>query len=103
MSETTLLVVAAVPLLLGWILALVEVAVRDDLSGRRRLLWVLGLVLLPVIGLACYVLVRPYGRQRLRDLGSDRANAAAVALVDAAERHAHGELDDDAYRAAVDR
>ncbi|MDH3705381.1 MAG: PLDc N-terminal domain-containing protein [Acidimicrobiia bacterium] len=103
MSETALLLVAGVPLLLGWILALVEVAVRIDLSRRRRLLWVLGLLLLPVIGLALYVLVRPYSHDRLRRLAHDGGDMAAVAFVDAAERHARGELDDDAYRVAIGR
>ncbi|MGI9603196.1 MAG: PLDc N-terminal domain-containing protein [Acidimicrobiales bacterium] len=95
MSDWVLLLIVAVPLLLGWLYALVEVALRPDLTAGRRLLWVAVLVLLPVVGLAIYAIVRP-PRDVIAAL--DRGhNPAAERLVATAERRARGEIDSSEY------
>ena len=79
-----LLIVAVLPLAIGVVLAIVEVAVRPDLTVLRRVSWWLALVLVPPVALAVYAIVRP-PRQRpgvAREAhGSERA-AAMVALVE---------------------
>ena len=49
----------AIPLLLIWILTLVDLARRHDLSGGRKVLWALLVLVLPVIGVIIYFIARP--------------------------------------------
>ena len=100
MEVWLILLILAVPLIVLWVWAIVDAIRRSDLSQVRRVAWVGILVLVPVIGLAVYVVVRP---PRGRRLGvSDEAGAAtAAALVDAAEAHRRGDLSDVDYRRTV--
>jgi hypothetical protein len=49
----------AIPLLLIWILTLVDLFRRHDLSGGRKVLWALFVLVLPVIGVIIYFIARP--------------------------------------------
>ena len=95
MSGPVVLLVVGAPLLALWAYALGEAIWRSDLSGARKLAWVLALVLVPVLGLAVYVVARPtralYTEQPTTEF------SAAEHIVRAAERRQRGELTDDEY------
>lgn len=48
-----------IPLLLIWILTLVDLFRRHDLSTGRKVLWALVVLVLPVIGVIIYFIARP--------------------------------------------
>lgn len=99
MSDWFLLIVAGLPLLALWLYAAVEVVRRRDLSGARTVMWLAALFLVPVVGLAVYVVARP---PRAVGSGQGGANfAAAEALVDAAECRQRGDTTDAEYRAEI--
>lgn len=54
-----LLVLIAIPLLLIWVLTLVDLLRRHDLSTGRKVLWALVVLILPVIGVIIYFIARP--------------------------------------------
>jgi hypothetical protein len=54
-----LAVLIAIPLLLIWVLTLVDLARRHDLSGGRKVLWALVVLLVPVVGVIVYFIARP--------------------------------------------
>jgi len=99
MSEWTLLVIVALPLLALWIRSIVEVVRRGDSSVTQRLTWIIILVLLPVVGLAAYIVARTPPKPRVS--GGDVDSGRAERLVLLAERRQRGELDDDDFRLAV--
>ena len=49
----------AIPLLLIWVLTLVDLSRRHDLSTGRKVLWALFVLVLPVIGVIIYFVARP--------------------------------------------
>lgn len=99
MNEWTLLVVVVVPLIALWIRSVVEVARRQDYIATQRLTWVLTLVLLPVVGLAAYVVARTPPPVRLSGGRPDAHRAEQLVLL--AERRQRGDLDDDGFNDAV--
>jgi hypothetical protein len=52
-------VLIAIPLLLIWLLTLVDLFRRHDLSTGRKVLWALLVLILPVIGVIIYFVARP--------------------------------------------
>ena len=52
-------VLIAIPLLLIWVLTLVDLVRRHDLNGSRKVLWALVVLLVPVVGVIIYFVVRP--------------------------------------------
>ena len=54
-----LAVLIAIPLLLIWVLTLVDLVRRHDLSGSRKVLWALVVLLVPVVGVIVYFIARP--------------------------------------------
>jgi hypothetical protein len=54
-----LAVLIAIPLLLIWVLTLVDLVRRHDLSGSRKVLWALVVLLVPVVGVIVYFVARP--------------------------------------------
>ena len=54
-----LAVLIAIPLLLIWVLTLVDLFRRHDLSTGRKVLWALVVLILPVIGVIIYFVARP--------------------------------------------
>ena len=52
-------VLIAIPLLLIWILTLVDLFRRHDLRTSRKVLWALFVLILPVIGVIVYFIARP--------------------------------------------
>jgi hypothetical protein len=49
----------AIPLLLIWVLTLVDLVRRHDLNGSRKVLWALVVLLVPVVGVIVYFIARP--------------------------------------------
>jgi hypothetical protein len=104
-DEWWLLILAAIPLFLLWLLALSEVAWRRGLPIPRRIAWIAALAFVPLPSLALYIIVRP---PRTRPLGTWRSSsgpqggtARAASLVLLAEEHAAGEVDDAVYDATI--
>lgn len=52
-------VLIAIPLLLIWVLTLVDLFRRHDLSTGGKVLWALVVLILPVIGVIIYFIARP--------------------------------------------
>ena len=100
MDDWVILLVAAVPLFVLWVWAIVDAIRRPDLSALRRAAWVVTLVLVPIIVLAVYVVVRPPRARRI-GVGGEAGATGATALVAAAEANRRGELSDDDYRSTV--
>lgn len=104
-DEWWLLILAAIPLFLLWLLALSEVAWRRGLPIPRRVAWIVAFVFLPLPSLAFYIIVRP---PRTRPLGTWRSpsrpqvgNGRAASLVSLAEAHAAGEVGGATYDATI--
>jgi hypothetical protein len=49
----------AIPLLLIWVLTVVDVLRRHDLHASRKVLWALFVLLIPVVGVIVYFIARP--------------------------------------------
>jgi hypothetical protein len=49
----------AIPLLLIWVLTLVDVVRRPDLGTGAKVLWAIGVLVIPVIGVIVYLIARP--------------------------------------------
>ncbi len=95
MSGPVVLLVVGAPLVALWVYAMSEVIRRADLPGARKLAWIVALLLVPVLGLAVYVVVRP-----TRALYTERPStglSAAESIVRVAEQRQRGELTDDEY------
>jgi hypothetical protein len=54
-----LAVLIAIPLLLIWILTVVDIVRRHDLNTSRKVLWALVVLLVPVVGVIVYFVARP--------------------------------------------
>jgi hypothetical protein len=65
------------------IAAIVDMIRRPDLTGGKKALWVLFIVVLPVIGLIAYLIARP----RVVDYG-ERRDAEHQELAEQAREHA---------------
>ena len=99
MSDWMLLMIVALPLLALWIRSIVEVVRRGDYSATQRLMWILFLILIPVVGLAAYVVARTPPKARVTRGTGDASRAEALVLL--AERRQRGELDEADYSLAV--
>lgn len=103
MSDDFLLLIIAVPLIVMWILAMIEVIWRRNLSAARKLGWIGVIVFVPVISLAVYTIVRPPRSQSLLSSTSSSTEGSelAASLVLLAEQRARGEVSDADYHAEV--
>jgi hypothetical protein len=54
-----LAVLIAIPLLLIWVLTLVDLFRRHDLSTGGKVLWAVVVLILPVVGVIIYFVARP--------------------------------------------
>lgn len=94
MNDVWALIVVALPLIGLLVAAVIEIARRNDLTGLWKLLWMGALVLIPIFGLAFYIVVRPPHAEQLGGL-ADASNAEAIVLL--AERRQRDELTDADY------
>jgi len=58
-AQWILLLVFIIPVLLLWGYAIVSLVGRHDLGIGAKLLWLLGILLLPIIGAVLYFMLRP--------------------------------------------
>lgn len=91
-----LFILAVIPLAIGVVLAIVEVALRPDLTLPGRVLWWVSLILIPPIALAVYAIVRP-PRQRPGVAREARGSERAAAVVDLVEERVAGGLTEQGY------
>ena len=54
-----LFVLIAIPLLLIWVLAVVDLVRRHDLTTAHKVLWGLAVLLVPIVGAIVYFVARP--------------------------------------------
>jgi Phospholipase_D-nuclease N-terminal len=55
-----ILIIAAVVLfLILWVRAVVDVVARGDLTGLGKAAWIVGMLVLPFVGLLVYTMLRP--------------------------------------------
>ena len=99
MNERTLLLIVGLPFLALWARAIFEVLRRDDLSTGQTVVWMLGLVFVPALGLAAYIVVRTPPKNRVSDASVNTNRAERLVLL--AEQRQRGELADDEYRLAL--
>ncbi len=52
-----------IPLIFLWAFALVDLFRRDDLSGWGMAGWLIVIIILPLLGVLCYFLFRPFTKQ----------------------------------------
>lgn len=99
MNDWLVFVVVTVPFMALELAALVEVARRHDLAAGRKVAWLAAILVIPIIGLATYLVVRPS-----RPVASSRVGAGterAEAVVALAERRQRGAISDDGYLTAM--
>ncbi len=101
MSETSILLVVVLPFLALLVWSVAEIATRRDLNVPRRIGWLLLVVILPVIGVAAYIVLRPPRRAVATTTRADTARAEAIVVL--AERRQRGEISDDEHRVEVRR
>ena len=59
-----ILIIAAVVLFLVlWVRAVVDLFRRPDLSGGTKVLWAIGMLIVPFLGLLVYTMLRPADSQ----------------------------------------
>jgi hypothetical protein len=79
-----LVTLIAIPLLIIWVLALVDIIRRRDLGTGSKVLWALAVLVVPIVGVIVYLIVRP-------PQADDRYPAAATKGDDASfEPMRHG-------------
>jgi len=99
MNDWVLLLVVALPLIALWIRAGVEVIRRRDSSSVTRFGWLAALVLLPVLGLAAYIVTRTPPRSSRS--GGDADSNPGEQIVLLAEARQRGELDTEEFRRQI--
>jgi len=67
----------AIPLILIWILTLVDIVRRQDLRGGSKALWIAATFIVPLIGPIVYIIVRPSATS-----AREQEAAIAAALAD---------------------
>jgi hypothetical protein len=81
-----LLVLIAIPLLLIWVLAVVDLVRRHDLTTGHKVLWALVVLLIPIIGAIVYFVARPPEADRFA-APSELAHEAAPGVERVRDRH----------------
>lgn len=82
-----LLVVIAIPLLLIWVLAVVDLVRRRDLSTGHKVLWALAVLLIPIVGAIVYFVARPPEPTDRFAAPSELAHESAPGAERVRERH----------------
>jgi hypothetical protein len=82
-----LLVLIAIPLLLIWALAVVDLVRRHDLSTGHKVLWALAVLLIPIVGAIVYFVARPPEPTDRFAAPSELAHEAAPSVERVRDRH----------------
>lgn len=67
-----LLVLAMVPVIWLWVYAIGDLVRRDDISTRGRSMWIVGVIVLPLLGALLYLVYRPARSEDIRGFGRRR-------------------------------
>jgi hypothetical protein len=65
-AQWILLAVFVIPVLILWGYAVVSLVARPDLGIGAKLLWLLGIIVLPLIGSILYFMLRPAPQEQNR-------------------------------------
>ena len=65
-AQWILLVVFVIPVVILWGYAIISLAARPDLGIGAKLVWLVGIFLLPIIGSILYFMVRPAPQEQHR-------------------------------------
>ena len=65
-AQWILLIVFVIPVLILWGYAIVSLVGRPDLTVGAKLLWLLGILVLPIIGSILYFMMRPAPQEQHR-------------------------------------
>ncbi len=65
-AQWVLLIVFLIPVLILWVYAIISLVGRHDLGIGAKLLWLLGILLLPLIGSILYFMLRPAPQEQNR-------------------------------------
>lgn len=65
-AQWILLIVFVIPVVILWGYAIISLAARPDLSIGGKLVWLVGIFLLPIIGSILYFMVRPAPQEQHR-------------------------------------
>jgi hypothetical protein len=65
-AQWVLLLVFIIPVLILWGYAIVSLIARHDLGVGAKLLWLVGILVLPLIGSILYFMVRPAPQEQHR-------------------------------------
>jgi len=65
-AQWILLLVFVIPVVILWAYAIVSLVARRDLGIGAKLLWLLGILLLPIIGSILYFMLRPAPQEQNR-------------------------------------
>ena len=82
-----LLVLIAIPLLLIWVLAVVDLVRRHDLSTGHKVLWALAVLLVPIVGAIVYFVARPPEPTDRFAAPSELAHESAPGVERVRDRH----------------
>jgi hypothetical protein len=88
-----------IPLLMIWGFAVVDLFTRPDLGGFSKVLWLFGILFLPVLGTILYFLTRPaYPMPRKSESDIMMDNLTRLNVM-----HDTGQLTDDEYQRQRER
>jgi hypothetical protein len=93
-----------VPLILMWTFALADLFRRADLSGWRKLVWLVVIVLLPIFGVVVYFLFKPaatwatYGYEDSPDVRQGMGGSSSEKLSSLAELRSSGVINEEQYQ-----
>lgn len=82
----TLGVLILVPIVALVAYALFDLLTRSDMSGIKKTIWILAVVLMPIVGPVLYIVFRPTRRGEIDPLGREPSpSARAQELLDRAD------------------
>jgi len=63
-AQWVLLIVFIIPVVILWVYAIISLIGRRDLGIGAKLLWLLGILVVPIIGAILYFMLRPAPQQQ---------------------------------------
>lgn len=79
---TVIVVLFLIPVVALWAYAIIDLLRRTDQRAWRKVAWLVGIVLLPIVGPLLYLIIRPSRRGDIRGFGATPAsNSRADHLV----------------------
>lgn len=89
-----------IPVTVLWIACLFDIVLRRDLGVAARVLWVLGILVVPFLGSLVYLLFRPPGAGTFGERASRSGSSLAQQLADLDRLRSTGAIDDREFQIA---